>query len=108
MLRESGLGEPLPFFPNSSHAYQESIQQSSISNDSTEEEVAKAELVAMNSAEKSWASIKIKGERIPGEGDDFSYQTCFGKKPFDEPGFAELSAQIFEPYDQFVKLETKE
>lgn len=108
LLRESGLGQPLPFFPNSSHAYHESIQQSSISNDSTEEEVRKAKLAAMYSAEKSWASITIKGDRIPGEGDDFSYQTCFGKKPFDEPGFAQLSAQIFEPYDQFVKLETKE
>jgi exodeoxyribonuclease V gamma subunit len=107
-LRSSGLESPLQFFPKSSYAYHESIKQSTVQAESTEEELAKARQHAIYAAEKLWASTKQKGKRIPGEGDDFSYQTCFGKKPFVDPGFAKLSAQIFEPFEEFVKLETKE
>lgn len=102
-VRQSGLQKPIPFFPNSSFAYFEKIKSAGLSRDSTDEQADLAKRNALQEAQKLWEGIKFKGGGIPGDGKDFSNQTCFGKSPFAEERFAQLADQIFIKFDQFVE-----
>ncbi|MAH30050.1 MAG: exodeoxyribonuclease V subunit gamma [Euryarchaeota archaeon] len=102
-IRKSGLQIPLPFFPNSSFAYFEKINDAGLKNDSTEGEIEQAKKNALVEAKKAWAGASFKGGEVPGDGKDFSVQTCFGKSPFGDPQFANLSEFFFRNFDQFVE-----
>ena len=102
-IRKSGLQIPIPFFPNSSFAYFEKINDAGLKNDSTEGEIEQAKKNALVEAKKAWAGASFKGGEVPGDGKDFSVQTCFGKSPFGDPQFANLSEFFFRNFDQFVE-----
>jgi exodeoxyribonuclease V gamma subunit len=102
-VRKSGLQTPIPFFPNSSFAYFEKINSAGLNSDSTGEEVDQAKRNALLEANKAWNGSSFKGGEVPGDGKDFSFQTCFGKSPFGDPQFGKLSEFFFTNFEQFVE-----
>lgn len=102
-VRRAGLQTPIPFFPNSSFAYFEKINSARPHIDSNAEEVDQAKRNALLEAKKAWEGTSFKGGEVPGDGKDFSVQTCFGKSPFGAPQFAKLSEFFFSNFDQFVE-----
>jgi exonuclease V gamma subunit len=102
-VRRAGLQSPIPFFPNSSFAYFEKINSARPHIDSNAEEVDRAKRNALLEAKKAWEGTSFKGGEVPGDGKDFSVQTCFGKSPFGDPQFAKLSEFFFSNFDQFVE-----
>ena len=102
-VRQSGLQRPVPFFPNSSYAYFEKINRAGLSADSAEELVERGHLSALAEAQKAWDGMSFKGREIPGEGKDFSNQTCFGKSPFAGERFSQLAELFFRNLDRFVE-----
>jgi exonuclease V gamma subunit len=102
-VRKSGLQTPIPFFPNCSFAYFEKINSAGLNSDSTGEEVDQAKKNALVEANKAWNGSSFKGGEVPGDGKDFSIQTCFGKSPFGDPQFGKLSEFFFTNFEQFVE-----
>ena len=101
------MRSPLPFFPKSSFAYFEKIAAANLSKDSSEEEITHARRKALGSAQKEWKGVNMRGHKIPGEGEDFSNQTCFGNTPFTDDRFSELANSFFGGFSQYTEVKTR-
>ena len=106
-LRRTGMQSPLPFFPKSSFAYYEKISVANLSRDSTKEEIAYAQTKAMESAQKQWIGVSTPDHKIPGDGEDFSNQTCFGNTPFSDDRFSELANSFFKDFSKYTEVKTR-
>ena len=106
-LRLAGMQSPLPFFPKSSFAYFEKIADANLSKDSSEEEITHARRKALGSAQKEWEGVNMPGHKIPGDGEDFSNQTCFGNTPFSDVRFSELANSFFGDFFQYTEVKTR-
>ena len=78
-IRKSGLQIPIPFFPNSSFAYFEKINDAGLKNDSTEGEIEQEN--ALVEAKKHGRVQVLKVEKSPG------WQRLFGSNLFWEIPF---------------------
>jgi exodeoxyribonuclease V gamma subunit len=95
-LYRSGMREALPFFPNSSHAYQ--VERSKSASQAEEESEPEGPFSpAIKKARAKWKSNEYRGVLIRGEEDDSANKLCFRGEPFDHPDFAELAGRVFGP-----------
>jgi exodeoxyribonuclease V gamma subunit len=95
-LYRSGMREALPFFPNSSHAYQ--VER--IKSDPPGEEEGEPGgpfLSAIKKARGKWKSSEFNGISFRGEEDDSANKLCFRGEPFDHPDFADLAGRVYGP-----------
>ena len=87
-LYRRGMREALPFFPNSSHAFEVGRRKEV---EESEEDAFLGK--AIEAARRQWYS----SEHSFGEADDSANRLCFPKEPFEDPSFAELAGCIFGP-----------
>ena len=95
-LYRSGMREALPFFPNSSHAYQ--VER--FKSDPPEEEEGEPSgsfFQAIKKARGKWESNEFNGISFRGEEDDSANKLCFRDEPFDHPDFADLAGRVYGP-----------
>jgi exodeoxyribonuclease V gamma subunit len=95
-LYRSGMREALPFFPNSSHAY----QAERIKTDPPGEEEGEPGgpfPSAIKKARGKWKSNEFNGIFFRGEEDDSANKLCFRGEPFDHPDFADLAGRVYGP-----------
>jgi exodeoxyribonuclease V gamma subunit len=95
-LYRSGMREALPFFPNSSHAYQVERIKSDPPGEE-EDEPSGPFPSAIKKARGKWKSNEFGGVFIRGEEDDSANKLCFREEPFDHPDFADLAGRVFGP-----------
>ena len=103
-LYRSGMREALPFFPNSSYAYQLERNKSGFEE---EGEPAGPFSTAVKKARAKWKSNQYRGAFIRGEEDDPANKLCFREDPFDHPDFAELAGRVFGPLLEKEREEAK-
>ena len=95
-LYRAGMREALPFFPNSSYAYElERIK--SVPDDEGVEVPVRSFPSAIKKAKGQWESNVRNGVFIKGEEDDCANKICFRNEPFDHADFAGLAARVFGP-----------
>jgi exodeoxyribonuclease V gamma subunit len=95
-LYRSGMREALPFFPNSSHAYQ--VERFKSDPPGEEEEEQRGPFPsAIKKARGKWESNEFNGVSFRGEEDDSANKLCFREEPFDHPDFADLAGRVFGP-----------
>ncbi len=93
-LYARGMREALPFFPESSFAFESARQKQTVvgKNGGAENTEGKA----LVEAQKKWNS----GMRHTGEREDSANRLCFREEPFDDPVFAELAKKVYGPFIQ--------
>ena len=95
-LYRSGMREALPFFPNSSHAYQ--VERIKTDPPGEEEgEPGGPFPSAIKKARGKWKSNEFNGISFRGEEDDSANKLCFREEPFDHPDFADLAGRVYGP-----------
>jgi len=105
-IYRSGMREALPFFPNSSHAYEVERIKSTLPEEE-EGEPSGPFFQALKKARKEWKSNEFNGVFIKGEEDDSAITLCFREEPFDHPDFADLAGRIFGPLLENQREEAK-
>ena len=103
-LYRAGMREALPFFPNSSYAYQ---LERNKSGSEEEEEPASPFFPALKKARQMWKSKEFRGVFIKGEEDDPANKLCFRDEPFGHPDFAMLAGRVFDPLLEKEREEAK-
>ena len=103
-LYRAGMREALPFFPNSSYAYQ---LERNKSGSEKEEEPASPFFPALKKARQMWKSKEFRGVFIKGEEDDPANKLCFRDEPFGHPDFAMLAGRVFDPLLEKEREEAK-
>ena len=98
------MREALPFFPNSSYAYQ---LERNKSGSEEEEEPASPFFLALKKARQMWKSKEFRGVFIKGEEDDPANKLCFRDEPFGHPDFAMLAGRVFDPLLEKEREEAK-
>ena len=103
-LYRAGMREALPFFPNSSYAYQ---LERNKSGSEKEEEPASPFFPALKKARQMWKSKEFRGVFIKGEEDDPANKLCFREEPFGHPDFAMLAGRVLDPLLEKEREEAK-
>ena len=98
------MREALPFFSNSSYAYQ---LERNKSGSEEEGEPAGPFSPALKKAREMWKSKEYRGVFIKGEEDDSANKLCFREEPFDHPDFAVLAGRVFGPLLEKEREEAK-